>query len=107
MLVRQIWVNLISNALKYTRRREVAEIDIGEREVDGESAWFIRDNGVGFDNALAGKLFNAFQRLHTESEFEGNGIGLATVKRIVHLHGGHAWAVGSIHAGATIYFTLT
>ena len=100
--------NLFSNAFKFTRGREQARIEFGGQIEDGHAVYFfVRDNGVGFDNALAGKLFNAFQRLHTESEFEGNGIGLATVKRIVHLHGGHAWAVGSIHAGATIYFTLT
>ncbi len=100
--------NLFSNAFKFTRGREQARIEFGGQIEDGHAVYFfVRDNGVGFDNALAGKLFNAFQRLHTESEFEGNGIGLATVKRIVHLHGGQAWAVGSIHAGATIYFTLT
>ncbi len=86
MLLRQVWVNLIGNALKYSRTREIARVEIGW---DAEKrAYFVRDNGVGFDMKYAGKLFGAFERLHGESEFEGSGIGLAIVQRIVERHGG-------------------
>lgn len=98
--------NLLNNAWKFTRGCDPARIEFG-RQADGDrTVYFVRDNGVGFDNAFVGKLFNAFQRLHPESDFEGNGIGLVTVKRIVHRHGGQVWAEGAINAGATFYFTL-
>lgn len=106
-LLQQVFVNLISNALKYTRPRNLAEIEIAS-QTDNGSGWvlFVRDNGVGFDPQKASKLFGAFQRLHGKHEFEGTGIGLATVRRIVLRHGGTAWAEAQPDAGAAFYFTL-
>jgi light-regulated signal transduction histidine kinase (bacteriophytochrome) len=105
-LMRQVLVNLIGNSVKYTSRREVAEIEIGETTIGDERAIFVRDNGAGFDMKCADKLFGAFQRLHREEEFEGTGIGLATVRRIVQRHGGRIWAEAESDKGATFYFTL-
>ncbi|HML24642.1 MAG TPA: PAS domain-containing protein [Aggregatilinea sp.] len=98
--------NLFGNAWKFTRMRDPARIEFGCQDEDGRSVYFVRDNGVGFNSAYSGKLFTAFQRLHSESEFEGTGIGLATVKRIVHRHDGKVWAEGAVDQGATFYFTL-
>jgi PAS domain S-box-containing protein len=104
-LLKIILTNLLGNAWKFTSREERAEISFG-RQQNGESSYFISDNGAGFDMAYLGKLFGAFQRLHTAGEFEGTGIGLATVQRIVHRHGGRVWAKGAVNKGATFYFTL-
>ncbi len=105
-LLRVVLENLFGNAWKYSSKQERAVIEFGVTEVAGETVYYIHDNGVGFDMAYAGKLFGAFQRLHGVSEFEGTGIGLATVQRIVHRHGGRVWAEGEVGRGATFYFTL-
>jgi PAS domain S-box-containing protein len=98
--------NLMANAWKFTARRSDALVEVGSREADGAAAFFVRDNGAGFDMQYAGKLFSAFQRLHAKAEFDGTGIGLATVQRIVRRHGGRIWAEGAVNQGATFWFTL-
>jgi len=105
-LVKLVFVNLLSNAIKYTRTRENAIVEIGQTFPEGETAIFVRDNGVGFDMQNAHKLFGVFQRLHRASEFEGNGVGLATVARIVRKHGGRIWGEAREGEGACFTFTL-
>jgi light-regulated signal transduction histidine kinase (bacteriophytochrome) len=98
--------NLIGNAWKYSSKLPSARIEIGVTEENGHPVYFVRDNGAGFDMTYANKLFGAFQRLHSAEEFPGNGIGLATVARIIHRHGGRIRADSKINEGATFYFTL-
>jgi light-regulated signal transduction histidine kinase (bacteriophytochrome) len=105
-LIRQVWMHLLSNAEKFTRPITDRAIDVGFREEPGRTVYFVRDNGVGFEAARAARLFAVFQRLHTVGEFEGLGIGLALVQRIVHRHGGTVWAEGAVGAGATFFFAL-
>ena len=106
VLVRQIFQNLLSNALKFTRPRTHAVIEVSCQEHDGQPVFIVRDNGVGFSMKYVDKLFGVFQRLHRAEDFEGTGIGLATVQRIVHKHGGRVWAEGKLDQGAAFYFTL-
>lgn len=105
-LMKVVFTNLLSNAVKYTRPREQSRIEVGTIEQDGRPVLFVRDNGVGFSMKYADKLFGVFQRLHRSEDFEGTGIGLATVQRIVYKHGGRVWAEAELDKGACFYFTL-
>ena len=105
-LMKIVFTNLLSNAIKYTRPREVAIIEVASTGSNGRCTIFVRDNGVGFNMKYADKLFGVFQRLHRADQFEGSGVGLATVQRIIHKHGGEIWAESEPNQGATFSFTL-
>jgi light-regulated signal transduction histidine kinase (bacteriophytochrome) len=106
VLLKQVFANLISNAIKFTAKTEGARVTIGAA-ADGDAVhYYVRDNGAGFDGRFAEKLFGVFQRLHRTGEFEGTGVGLAIVQRIINRHGGRVWAEGRVNQGATFYFTL-
>jgi len=105
-LLRITLENLLGNAWKFTSKRETACIEFGRAHQDGELAYYVKDNGAGFDPAYAHRLFGAFQRLHDKRDFPGTGVGLATVQRIIHRHGGRIWAKSAVDGGATFSFTL-
>lgn len=105
-MIKQVWVNLISNALKYTRNKAEAQIEIGSYPLQGNVIYYVKDNGVGFDMKYSGKLFNVFQRLHNSSEFEGTGVGLALAYRIISRHNGKIWADAKVERGSTFSFYI-
>jgi light-regulated signal transduction histidine kinase (bacteriophytochrome) len=105
-LVKQVYTNLLSNALKFTRRRKAARIEIGERGSNGDVAYYVKDNGVGLDQKYADSVFGVFKRIDPDGQYEGTGVGLAIVQHIVQRHGGRAWIEGRPRTGVTAYFTL-
>jgi len=104
--IRQVWINLISNAIKYSAKKDQQQIEIGSATRNGQIVFYVKDNGVGFDESYKHKLFKVFQRLHDAEEFEGTGVGLALVEKIVSKHGGKVWAEGKLNEGACFYFSL-
>jgi light-regulated signal transduction histidine kinase (bacteriophytochrome) len=107
VLLRSVLENLINNSWKFTSNHPEARIEFGVSDQDGRRRYFVRDDGAGFDMLYANKLFGIFQRLHGVDEFQGNGIGLAIIERIIHHHGGKVWAEGAVDKGATFYFTIS
>ena len=106
ILLRLVWQNLLSNVLRYSRNQTRSQIEVTFQELEEETVFLVRDNGVGFDSRYAHRLFGVFQRLHRMEDFEGNGIGIANVRRIVSRHGGRTWAEGEVGKGATFFFTI-
>jgi light-regulated signal transduction histidine kinase (bacteriophytochrome) len=104
--IKQVWLNLLSNAIKFSSLREIPEINIGGYYENGHNVYFVKDNGVGFNPDFSHKLFGVFQRLHKSDEFEGTGVGLAIVQRIINRHAGKVWATGKEGEGATFFFSL-